>query len=183
MLVDENAGCRRLEIGEQELEALLFEIISKQAQVILNTGCLDSGFGLAVKVEQQVDYEKQINKCQAERCELYEKYVLGEPRAEAYKEKKAGIDTEHSRLKRALDALKAETAVMSAAEAAEYKLKNVAEAALGSDKLTRPVVDLLIEKVFVFPDNHIEIVWKTADFSPENGIRKRYVKQANSMLS
>ena len=40
----------------------------------------------------------------------------------------------------------------------------IAEKVSGSDKLTRQIVDLLIDKVRVSPDKRVEINWKVADF-------------------
>jgi hypothetical protein len=163
-LVDENAECRYLEIGELELDNLLFEIISKKAQIILNTGRLGDGAGLSVKAEQQAGYEQKMGKLNNDKRGLYECFVLGELNAEDFKVAKAGIDAELSQLKRALDAVKAETTVMSVAITSGDELRNLADAALRSDRLTRPLVELLIEKVYVFPCNRVEIVWKATDF-------------------
>jgi DNA invertase Pin-like site-specific DNA recombinase len=162
--VDENAECHRLKIGEQELENLLFEIISKQAQVILGKDGLGDASGFTVKIEQQSGYEKQLEKCHEEKRTLYERYVLGEVDAAAYKTAKTVIDVEVNRLTRAFDSLKAEAAVLSAAKASGDELLRLADATNGTDKLTRPLVDLLIDRLYVYPAGHVEIVWKVADF-------------------
>ena len=52
--VDENAECYKMQIGEQELENLLFEIISRQAKVILNIDSLGDITFLSQKIEQWV---------------------------------------------------------------------------------------------------------------------------------
>ncbi|MDR2834085.1 MAG: hypothetical protein LBV67_10260, partial [Streptococcaceae bacterium] len=66
----------------------MFEIINKQAQVILNIGSLGDTAGLSVKVEKQAEYEKQIENCNNKKCSLYERFVLGELDAAAYKAEK-----------------------------------------------------------------------------------------------
>jgi hypothetical protein len=162
--VNENAECYRHEIGEQELENLLFDIINKQAQVVLNIDGLGDTSGLSVKVKQQAEREKQINNWQEKKRNLYELFILGEMNADAYKADKAEFDTELKRLNHALEKSKAETAVMSAAKESDDELRKLADATLGTDKLTRSLADLLIEKVYVYPGNHVEIVWKFASF-------------------
>jgi hypothetical protein len=162
--VDKNAECHNLEIVEQELEKLLFEIITAQAQGILGIDGLGGAARLTVKIEQQAGYEKHLEELQDEKRALYERYVLGELDVAAYKAAKAEADIEIKRLTKALDTLKTEAAVLSAAKASGDELRLLADTALGTDKLTRPLVDLLIDKVYIYPGNHIEIVWKVADF-------------------
>jgi hypothetical protein len=174
--VNENAECYKLEIVEQELESLLFEIINKQAQVILNIDGLGDTANLSLKIEQQTEYEKQIEKCREEKCNLYEQYVLRQLDAEAYKKEKSALDADLSRLNRAFGVLKKETAVMLAAKASDDELRNLAENAIGTGKLSRSLMDLLIDKVYVYPGNRVEIKWKVADYGIINGEVKRNAK-------
>jgi len=162
--VDENAECYNLEIGEQELEKLLFEIINKQAQVIVGIEGLGDTARLSVKVEQQVEYEKQLDSLREDKRVLYERLILGETNAKEYKADKAVLDRKINQLSRALDTLKSEAAVLSATKSSDDELRKIADVALGTDKLTRPLVDLLIEKVYIYPGNHVEIIWKVEDF-------------------
>ena len=162
--VDESAECHGLEICEQELEKLLFEIIQKQARVILGIEGLDDATGLTVKLEQQAEYEKRLGGLQEEKRVLYERLIIGEIDATEYRAEKAVLDAEISRLAHAVDTLKSEADLLSAAKASGDKLRRVAGAALSTDRLTRPFVDLLIDKVYVFPDSRVEIVWKVGDF-------------------
>jgi DNA invertase Pin-like site-specific DNA recombinase len=164
-LAAETAECHRLEIGEQELENLLYEVISKQAQVIMDAGSLGDVNGAELRTEQQAEYERLIEKQRDRKRTLYERYVLREIDAAAFKAEKAMADTELDRMTRALNTLKAETAVKSAAIAAENELRNTAQTALAESKLTRPLVDLLIDKVYIYPGDHVEIEWKIADFA------------------
>ena len=167
--VDENAECRRLEIGEQELEDLLYEVINKQAQVIRGIDKISDAAGISVKTEQQIEYEKQIEKRNEEKRNLYERFVLGEVSVEAYKTEKAAIDEDINRLTHSLDALKSEVAALSAVKESDDEVKRLAGIAVGEDKLSRSLVDLLIDKVYVYPGNRVEIVWKVKDFGSGNG--------------
>jgi len=170
--VDENAECHQMEISEHELEVLLFNIINKHAQVILNTNRLGDSEWFSIRTEQQAEYEKRINSYKDEKCSLYEKYVLGDVGADAYKAEKAKIDGELARLVRAYDNLKAETTAMSAAKNTDDELRRLAETVVSAEMLSRPLVDMLIDKVFVYPGNRVEIVWKAAGFASTDN-RKR----------
>ena len=162
--VDEDAKCHKLEIGEQELESLLFEIISKQAQIIAGIEVLGDTAELSVKMEQQAEYEKQLAGLHEEKRILYERLILGEMDVVAYKAEKAVIDAECNRLIHAFDTLKSETSALTAAKVSDDKLRRMVDTALDADKLTRSLVDLLIDKVFIYPDNRVEVVWKVVDF-------------------
>ena len=162
--VDINAECCKLEIGERELENLLFEIISKQAQIILNNDGLGDTADLSVKIEEQVEYEKRINILRDDKLSLFEQFHLGEINADIFKKENAVIETEIARLNRSLNALKSESAAMNEKKSSDDELRGLAESSLDMGKLSRQLVDLLIEKVYVYPDNYVEIVWKVADY-------------------
>jgi len=164
-LANQSAECHRHEIGEQELENLLFEIINKQAQIILNADGLGDVVNLPHSIEQQSEYQNRIDAFREEKCKLYERYVLGEVTAEVYNAEKSVIDTELNRLNRAYDALKAETAVMVASKTSDDELRQLAEVAHNEGKLSKALMDLLIDKVYVYPDNRVEIDWKVGDFT------------------
>lgn len=161
----ETAECHRLEINEAALEEMLYVVIEKQAQVILNVERLDYTSGFQLKTEQQAEYGKLIAKCRDDKRLLYEKLILGELDAAGYKAKKNAIDVELDRLNRALNSLNAEATAISAAKSSDDELRKLAETAMNDSKLTRPLVDVLIDKVYVYPGNKVEIVWKVADFT------------------
>jgi hypothetical protein len=56
--------CHKLKFPASELEAALFAIISKQAQVILNTDSLGGGYALDAQTENQADCERTIARNQ-----------------------------------------------------------------------------------------------------------------------
>ena len=176
--VDESAECYKLEIGEPELENLLFEIINKQAQIILSIDGLGDTSALSVKAEQQAEHEKQMALLNDNKCTLYERFVLGEIDEGAYKTSKTSIDAELKHLSHTLAALKTDAAIISAAKASEDELRQIADVSLGTDKLSASLVELLIDKVYVYPDNQIEIIWKVADFCSAQKDDKEGLKHA-----
>ncbi|GHV33059.1 hypothetical protein FACS18949_06030 [Clostridia bacterium] len=160
-----NTECHRQEIGEIELEELLYTIIEKQAQVILNIDRLDDTSGFQIKDAEQSEYGKLIEKCRDDKQSLYEKLILGELDAAEYKAEKAKVDAELDSLKNALERLTAETKAITTAKSADNELRSLAGTAVSESKLTRPLVDALIDKVYVYPGNRVEIIWKSADFA------------------
>jgi DNA invertase Pin-like site-specific DNA recombinase len=162
--IAETLECHRQEIGEAKLEELLYAVIEKQAQVILNMERLDDTSGFQIKTAEQSEHIKLIEKCRDDKRLLYEKLILGELDAAGYKSAKSKADVELGYLNNALERLNAETLAMSAAKASDGELRKLAGTVTDEHKLTRPLVDALIDKVYVYPGNRVEIVWKFADF-------------------
>ena len=102
------------------------------------------------------EHEAQIEKLQNDKRKLYELLVLGYICKNEYSLQKAAIDAELAQLLRVhkanSDANKKNTPGESIVQAAKK--------AWETNTLTQELVDLLIEKVFVYPDNRVEIKWK-----------------------
>lgn len=58
--VDKTAACHGLVIWEAELEGLLYEVLSKQAQIILNLGNLSNSGRLDIQLTEQAEHESRI---------------------------------------------------------------------------------------------------------------------------
>jgi hypothetical protein len=159
-----------LQIKESELEALIFEIISKQAEVILGVCSIGNGDELDSILNEQSDYEQQIRRCMDEKRRLYEQFVLGEIDDKTYREQKTVCDSKLNEIKGLHSGLVVQTAKMQADKEKTADLKSVAKSVIGAKSLTREIVDALIERVEVFPRNRVEIAWKFTDFSELSGL-------------
>jgi DNA invertase Pin-like site-specific DNA recombinase len=159
-----NADCYGLSIAARELAETLFEIIRKQAQVILNADISDGLNEIDLRLERQSEYARRIEGVGDEKRTLYERFILGELDAEDFKSEKISLDAELARLTRIHDALAAENSKLAEAKSADVKLRKVAESAAGESALTRALADLLIDRVRVFPGGGIEVEWRFADY-------------------
>jgi len=61
--VDETASCHGMRIAEAELETMLYEVLSKQAQIILNVSDLAGAGALDVQIAKQTEYSGRIEEC------------------------------------------------------------------------------------------------------------------------
>lgn len=91
---------------ESELEIMIYEILSKQAQIILNLEGLSDAGTLNIQTAEQEEYSRQIQNCQDKKRLLYERLLLKEIEMEEYKGQKALIDRELNRLKQCCSALR-----------------------------------------------------------------------------
>lgn len=87
--VDELAACHGLEIGEAELETMLFTAIQKQAHIILESADANDLPSIDADVSQ---YSMRIAEHNDAKQLLYERLVLGEIAVEAYTAEKAVLD-------------------------------------------------------------------------------------------
>jgi len=83
---------------------------------------------------------------------------------EDYTAAKTILDAELRRLVQVCTTLSAETSKIATKKSADGERKKIAEIVSAERTLTRTLVDLLIDKVYVYPTNHIEVVWKIAEF-------------------
>jgi len=159
-----DAECYRLSVSAQELSDMLFDVISKYVQVILNTDRLSEIGDLELKIARQAEIEKQMETYQDEKRSLYERLILGEIDQDGYKALKADVDSELTRLNYAYSNLVAENGKLIATKAINDDLHRTAESVSGINTLTRSLVDMLISKVIVYPGDRVEIEWKVSGF-------------------
>ena len=165
--VNEAAPCHSLTISEAELEGMLYEILSKQARVILNVADLSNAGMLDVQLAEQAEYDKQINRCLDQKRALYEQFILKQIAMEDYKSEKAAVDSELDRLREIHSNLKVQTSQMEMDKKAKSARTELAREVVGAGGLTAGLADTLIDRVYVYPNNQVEIIWKMKDFCME----------------
>ncbi len=165
--VDESAPCHGLTVKEAELEGMLYEVLAKQAQVILNIADLSNAGRLDVQLAEQAEYDKQIENYLDQKRVLYEQFILKQITMEDYKVQKAAVDSELDRLRTIHSNLKVQTSQMEMDEKSKNARTELAREVVGAGGLTAGLADTLIDRVYVYPNNQVEIVWKMKDFCME----------------
>jgi hypothetical protein len=141
--------CYRLRIGAAELETAVLEMMNEQARLILNNV-------LSGEAENPNDVEQRQSTLQDENQRLYEQFALGNISVAEYKAAKVRLDADIERQNRI---------AARQNEREHYEtLREMAQSVIASESLTRPLVDLLIDKVRVFPGGKIEVKWKLSGF-------------------
>jgi hypothetical protein len=156
--------CYRLSISAHDLADTIFGIITKQVQSVTNIDEITDTSELRIKTEQQSDYEKQIEKMNKEKYRLYERFVVGEVDKDDYRATKINLDTELARITQIHAVLSEETSKLAEAKIKGSERKKLGEKLSSENTLERSLVDLLINRVVIYPDNKIEIEWKITNF-------------------
>jgi len=155
------AACHKMKISADELEGAVMAIIKKQAEVVLGSDDL-SGFRKIGEGAQLLDgYEQQISQLSYQRQHSYEQFVSSEISKDTFQALKTDYTAQIDRLNNQLSLLKQAEQKKGANQRAEALAKN----ALSETATPRDIVEALVEKVIVFPNNHVEISWKFANFA------------------
>ena len=163
--IDTSFICHGLSINERELEAVLYEAICKIAQAVLSVDNAGGFQELSLKLIEQTCYEKQIQDCNDHKQRLYERLMLKEIDVDAYREQKVVYDDELKDLNRLHSTLSAATRQMQMDSEEKTKLHRTARDVSAESTLTRELADRLIDKVYIYPGDRVEISWKIRDFA------------------
>ena len=126
-----------------------------------NVGMLD------VQLAEQAEYDKQINRCLDQKRALYERFILKQISMADDIREKAAVDRELDRLREIHSNLKVQTSQMEMDEKVKSTRTELAQEVVGAGGLTAGLADTLIDRVYVYPNNQVEIVWKMKDFCME----------------
>ena len=165
---DETEPCYKSEITEGALNQAIFDIISKQAESILNIDDVSKVDTAQIRTEQLADIEKQIAACQKKKQLLYEQLLTEEITLDEYKQLKLEMDTKTENYRIQYDKFRKSEERSQLETENTAKIIRTAKAVKKETALTQALADMLIEKVCVYPDNRLEIVWKIKDFCTEN---------------
>jgi len=163
-LGDKKAECHKMSVNANELEEAVLSIIKNQADVVLKSIDL-TNLQKKTEVDRIVaEYEEQIRKWIEQRQINYERFALNEIDRETHKELMKGCTEQLTRLNSQLAIIK--QAKIEKEEA--RKLAALAQEALKKAASPQDIVNALIDKVYVFPGNRLEIKWKFVYFENIN---------------
>ena len=145
----------------------MYEIICKQAQIILNMDDLSQLSNTELQSAELSEYEKRITSLNAKKRQLYEDWLMLVIDKATYLERKAVLDEELNRITRIKSSLAASVIQSKANQMKQDNARELAETVVNSGSLTSTLAEALIEKVYVYPGNQVEIIWKTKDFCLE----------------
>jgi len=154
-----DAECHRLRVLKSELEGVVMESFKRQAKAVKAAGC-SVVEAQSLPSSAVADYEARIEKLQDEKQRLYESFMGDDISRDEYMAKKSSADSELERTRQILEAIFSQAKT----ETSNAEVIEVAKKALRKRVLSKELVDTLVEKVLVFPDNKIEIVWRLSGF-------------------
>jgi len=155
-----SAPCYKMRVVVRELDEAVLDIIRVHSEIVLDTIELSKLQKANGNQQHTIDFAKQAQELAEQRQELYEQYVMGEIDRDTYQAAKAECNAHIENVNTQLALLKqAERNRLMGEETA-----NLAKKALDDTSLPKDIVDILIEKILVFPGDNLKIEWKVADF-------------------
>jgi outer membrane murein-binding lipoprotein Lpp len=158
---DPKASCHKLKVVVSELDEAVLDVIKKQAEVILNTTDLSDLRKIGGCTQRIADCGKQIKLLVEQRQKYYEQFVTGEIDRQTHQNLKADCSAQIDRLNNQLAMYRQ----LQHDSQANQKTAAHAKTVLSKTATPQEIVDLLIDKIHVFPNNHLEITWKVAGFA------------------
>ena len=156
-----DAGCHKLRMLGSELEDVVRNIVLRQAALVLGRHDALSRVPASRSFKGEAECNLRLRELQNKKLQFYENLVLGAITPEEYKKQKTAIDFEIGQQEQVNDAIRMQNE-KSAPGAASVE---AARAALDAKTLSPGLVDILIEKILIFPGNRIEVVWKVSGFA------------------
>ena len=158
--------CNGLQIRAVELEQAVLDTI--RAQMRLALGIDTDKDTLNMQTMQQSEIKKKILSMQNKKRHLYEQYVFNEIGLESYKDQKKQIDDEIVIFQNAYTHAFAKVKQAQADYEKKQKQQEIAQEFAEANSLTQLLSDRLINRVYIFKDEHIEIDYATNDFLVSN---------------
>ena len=160
--VAETLPCHGVRIKMADLEQVVFETI--RAQMCPALGIDSNKDKLDLQTVQQAEHEEKLRSIQDSKRHLYEQYALGEIDLETYRTRKAVYDTELVQAKNVHAVITAQTKQIKSDYEIKLKQQEIVQEVGNANTLTKALIDRLINKIYVFPGDRIEIEYATQDF-------------------
>lgn len=158
---DPNVPCHKMKVSAPELDEAILTMIKKQAEAVLNDGDIAKMMDMGDIKQKFSEYEAQIRQVEEQRKNCYEQFINLAIDRDSYLTLKNEYTKEIDRITKQLAVLKK----TERDKHSRQKSTAIAKEALSESAIPRIVVETLIEKVYVFPDNRIEVNWKISNFT------------------
>lgn len=160
-----NSVCPNMIFKEEFFTGIVLQGLNKLIELMeVNNQCMDE---TAEDMNQHNKLQTSISKCQNDMICIYEKYADGKLTYQEYSAKRAELEDKRNTLKSVLDSL--ENRQRETAGKKRMSETLTANSTNGKiENLTTELLDILVDKIIVYDEEHIEIVWRFADVLKES---------------
>ncbi|WP_409967809.1 recombinase family protein [Bengtsoniella intestinalis] len=161
----EDFVCDRMGITASVLENIVFTVMKKQAEVVLGVADVTDISQLEKLLDKKNMFETQMEELHKEKRSLYEQYILEELTIKRYQTKKKAVDAKLVDLMSTYSAIKEKTDRLGKTAVETDTRINIANDIKNEKALSQKLVDLLVDRVLVYPNKEVEIIWKFKSFA------------------
>lgn len=159
-----DSKCKDVAIRKHEADMTVLAAVRKEAQLFLDRDKLSKQVikrNVPLSVSEKINTViKSIETAQKGWIALYDKYADGKLEREFFINEKKQYDADMERMEGELAALRQAQEEEEAAQEGSERKACQAMAFLEDDELTEDMKEKLIEKVVIYPNERMEIVWK-----------------------
>ena len=98
---------------------------------------------------------------------LYEQFLLNEITLDDYKKRKLSLNQESDRLEQIYSSLCSKVSEFQVGDDVKRECGNLALKITDAGCLTSELADCLFERVYIYPDRRVDILWKIKEFCEE----------------
>ena len=164
---DASAPCHGFTFPESELEATLYNVVVKKAESVLNHNSSSSEHDVEILSKQQAECKKKIQEIKETKMYLYEQFLLHEITLDDYKKRKLSLNQESDRLEQIYSSLCSKVSEFQVGDDMKRECGNLALKITAAGCLTSELADCLFERVYIYPDRRVDILWKIKEFCEE----------------
>ena len=157
--VDAAFPCHNLAILEKELEEIVFQMISKQIEMLKDTTQTDS---IEIQTKQKIELQNQVKLYQQKKKLFYEQYIERKLTEEQFSKINLDLTRELEPIQNKLEEIDFQLQYSQKKDSFQNQIEKIVKQDFHS--LTKELVDIFIDKIYVFKENRIEVKWKTEDF-------------------
>ena len=157
--VDAAFPCHNLAILEKELEEIVFQMISKQIEMLKDTTQTDS---IEIQTKQKIELQNQVKLHQQKKKIFYEEYIQEKITEEQYRKINLELTKELEPIQNKLEEINLQLQHSQSRNNLQNQIEKITENT--PFLLTKELVGFFIDKIYVFKENRIEVKWKIEDF-------------------
>lgn len=123
----------------------------------------DWGLGLSLADVHQQQCEDQVAEIMESKRLLYEQFIAGEISADAFRQGKSSLDEMLAKTKSTFAAMKAKAEERQTADNRQQQRQRLLATMQAEGTFSNELAEQIIDRIFVYPDRRIEIVYKVSD--------------------
>lgn len=162
-----HSACCEANYSARKLEQLVFDSLKNICQVLSWVGQQEElEHREAVRAFMETDIaamDKEIASLRNEKLRQYEAYADGHMSKDVFMEKKKQLTEKLDALIQKKDAIQKEHILQNGAYQDVKEITDLADSFLGEESLTRKMVETFIKQIYVYDEDHIEIIYNFED--------------------
>ena len=160
--MDETLACYGFQIPVSDVLENVFAVVEQQLTAAAPV-TTDGGMGLSLADVHQQQYEDQVAEIMESKRLLYEQFIAREISADAFQQSKSSLDEMLAKTKSTFAAMKAKAEERQTADNRQLQRQRLLATMQAEGTFSNELAEQLIDRIFVYPDRRIEIVYKVSD--------------------